>query len=170
MDIPAQQNPSAPASSPSPRSGINGIVSMKNLLRSLGTLVVFLVGLGIGISQGSGQADKLLKGSGAAKESTILSNAVFSGGNVSGKLKSKSADSIVLEKDGQELMIYTDKNTIVFRLPALGDAGNTTGDLKLSDVNAGMDLSGSVTLKREGASVKLFANSIFINPATQSKP
>lgn len=146
----------------------NKITAIKYLIRSFFLLALFLGGYGLGIVMGTGQLSsmKIMPG---VTDQDLMIKPIFTGVSFEGKLKSRSSDAVVLEKDGVEVVINIDKEVSVFDLksattPEQNQEGASAGK-KFEDIPIGTDLRGSAIIKKDEKTSKtsLFANTFIIN-------
>lgn len=146
----------------------NKITALKYLIRSFFLLALFLGGYGLGIVMGSGQLASMKARVGVTDGDFTL-NPVYSGVSVQGKLKSRSADVIVLERDGSELALNLENEVSIFDIKAASTAYQNSSEAliskKLEEIEIGTSLSANAIIKKDEATSKadLFVNSIIIN-------
>lgn len=148
------------------KTGFEKIIEIKNLIRFSVYLVLFLVGLGLGIVIGSGQ--ETLKAKQGVNNQDLTLNPVYSGVTFQGMLKSRNADTVVLEKDAVELVLNLEANVSVFDLksatvPTQNKEG-VTANKKLEDIPLGTNLTGSAVIKKNEKTGKtdLFVSTFII--------
>lgn len=148
----------------------NKILGLRGILQSLGILIVFLVGYGIGLFFNNNQlaSKNTTSGSGGSMPGNVIDNPIVSGTNVDGVLKSKDKNSLVLEKEGKELKIIIEGNVDFIKVPDSNQpvpATNVTKE-KLEDIKTGTKLAGQVLFKKDPktSEVNIVAVSFLVKP------